>query len=558
MRQWGKKRRAQVAALAVISCVAVGLTGCSSSDSGATSSAGSSAGSGSTTAGPLLVAADNGSPNFERNFNPYSGTKRTMATVIYEPLFVLNSMKGELVPFLGVSYEQPDAKTIVVTLRDSATWSDDEAFSADDVTFTYDLLKKFPALDTTGVWQYIDTVSAAGNKVTITLKEADVPAANIVLTVPIVPKHIWEDVSDPTTYKDENPVGTGPYVLDKFTATQYTMKKNETYYQADKVAAPELTLPASNTQLEVVNNNYDWAYAYISDVENTWVRAHEGNTYWFPPGGTVAIMPNLTKAPFDNADFRRGLSAALDREKIADTAEEGYVDAAGQTGLLLPNQDEWLDSSIPDKGAITQDLDKAKECFEKAGYTYDGDKLVDSSGQQVSMSLTTPNGWTDWLRGAQEVQKELTAAGIDVKLNQPQPAAYYQAQQNGDFDLLLSSFGGTGSIYTDFNNLLSSSFYQPIGTATQANFERYKDSDVDATLDKLKSATDVDEQKQLGYALQQKMYDDVPVIGLFYGGLWGLFSERQYTGWPSADNPYASPATWGSNPLLILTNITAK
>jgi len=512
-------------------------------------------GTASSGTGSLLFAADNGSPTFARNFNPYSGSKRNTATIIYEPLFVVNTLDGKAAPFLGTAYTQPDAKTIVIDIRQGVKWSDGQAFSADDVVFTYELLKKFPALDTTGVWQHLASIEASGSKVTMHLTAEDVPAANIVLAVPIVSQHLWKDIADPVTATDEKPVGTGPYTLGDFGPNQYKLEKNPTYWQADKVAATELVLPAANTQLDIVNNGYDWAYAFMSDVENTWVKAGKGNTYWFPPGGTISLLPNLTKAPYNDVNFRKGLSAALDRKAIADVAEEGYVQAAGQSGLLLPNQQDWLSSALPDSGAVKQDAAAALAFFSKAGYTKTGDKLVDASGKQLTIAITTANGWTDWLRGVQEVQKELLAIGIAVTINQPQPAAYQQAIQNGDFDVALGSFGGTGSVYQDFNNLLSSEFLKPVGTSTVANYQRFSDPKVDALLAQLKATIDTTKQKDIVNQLQQAMYDQVPVIGMFYGGLWGLFSDKSFTNWPSKDNPYATPQTWGSNPLLVLTNI---
>lgn len=548
---WRTRRRL---ALAVGTGVTLALLATGCTGSAGDSSSGGGAGGGTS----LLAAMDNGSPTFTRNFNPFSPSKRTTATVIYEPLFVPNVLDGSLVPFLGTTYTQPDASTIVVEVRTGVTWQDGTAFSADDVAYTYQLLKDTPALDTTGAWQDLASVDVDGQTVTFHLSSANVPAASVVLNVPIVPKHLWSEVGDPVTFTDENPVGTGPYKLGDFNDNQYTLVKYADYWQADKVAASEVILPASNTQLDVVNNGYDWAYAYMSDVENTWVKAGEGNTYWFPPGGTVAVIPNLTKAPFNNVDFRQGLSLALDRTKIADVAEEGYVKAAGTSGLLLPNQKDWLDPSLPNGGEVAQDTDAAFEAFAKAGYTKDSSgKLVDSSGTQLSIKLATVNGWTDWLRGAQELQRQLEAVGIAVTLEQPQQAAFEQARAQGDFDLAMGSFGGTGSLYNDFNQLMGSEFNQPVGQTATANFERYSSPEADAALAALKVAVDTDAQKASAYELQQIMTKDMPVLPLFYGGLWGLFSEAHFTNWPSADNPYATPATWGSNPLLVLTSITA-
>jgi peptide/nickel transport system substrate-binding protein len=194
--------------------------------------------------------------------------------------------------------------------------------------------------------------------------------------------------------------------------------------------------------------------------------------------------------------------------------------------------------------------------FAAAGYTKQGGKLVDSSGKQLSLTITTANGYTDWLRGVQTVEKEFTAAGIAVKIAQPQPAAYQQALATGDFDLAVGSYGGTGSIYYDFNNLLNGDFAKPIGTATSQNFERFSDPKVDAMLASLRVTADPAAQKKIAGQLQHVVYEQTPVISMFYGGLWGLYSNAKFTGWPSASDPYASPIMWDSTPLLVLTHVT--
>ena len=44
--------------------------------------------------------------------------------------------------------------------------------------------------------------------------------------------------------------------------------------------------------------------------------------------------------------------------------------------------------------------------------------------------------------------------------------------------------------------------------------------------------------------LQQVMTSEAPVIPLMYGGAWAEYSSRNYTGWPTASNPYMTPVSW--------------
>jgi peptide/nickel transport system substrate-binding protein len=502
----------------------------------------------------MLINADRGNPLFDRNFNPYLTNTRTASRWMYEPLIMINPLDNAQTPWLATEWSLPDADTIQMTIRDGVEWSDGEPLTADDVAFTFEMLKEYPAIDIKGAWQHIESVEVDGDTVTFELLTDDVPALTIIGATYIVPEHIWADVDDPSTWRNEDPIGSGPFTLGNYNQQQYSMDKNEDYWQADSIEIEHLILPATNTQLDTVTRGYDWAYSFISDVEGTWGAASDENEFWFPPVGIIGLMPNNEVAPFDDVNVRRGIALALERGSIAESATEGYMEPAGQTGLILPNQEDQLDPSIPNQGMIEQDTDAALAEFEKAGYTLQGDQLVGPDGQQFSFALTTANGYSDWTRAAQEVQRQLGQIGIDVSLSLPQPAGYQQAISNGDFEVAIGGMGG-GYAYQAFNSLLSSEFYVPVGEATQNNFERYQNPEADEILAELKATPDPDRQVELSQQLQNIVYDDLPVIGLYYGGSWGLFSDRKFTGWPSAEDPYMAPQNYDSAPLLIFTRL---
>jgi len=542
-------RRRGLAMLATLAAAALALSGCSIKIQSQQDP--------SIPADTMLLAADKGTPMMERNFNPYLVNKRAASSYIYEPLVVINVLDGKGTPWLASKIELPDPQTIDYTIRSGATWSDGTPFTVQDVKFTLDLIKKFPTLDLKGAWQHIKSLEVKGDHLIVHLKEADAPASDIISQTLIVPQHIWKDVKNPDTWRDPNPVGTGPYTLGNFSSQQYTMDKNESYWQADKVEVKHLVLPSATSELDIATKGFDWAYAFMSDVQGTWVSANKNNKYWFPPGGVISLMPNLTVKPFDNLDVRRGIALALDRDKIADSATEGYMKAAGQTGLMLPNQQAELDPSIPDQGIISQNTQAALEAFAKAGYTKQGDKLVDATGKQFSFSITTANGYSDWLRAVQEVRKELGAIGIDVSIKQPQPPGYQAAIQNGDFQVAMGGMGG-GIIFQAFNGLLSSEFATPMGKATASNFGRYSNPATDQLLQEYKVTTDETARLKLSHELQRVVYDQLPVIGLYYGGLWGLYNDAKFTGWPDAKNPYAPPQTYDQTPLLVFTHLKLR
>lgn len=502
----------------------------------------------------LLVAGDSGSPTFQRNFNPFLGSARSATHYIYEPLIMLNPIDGSLSPWLAEDWSQPDPATIEITLRSGVTWQDGEALNADDVLFTFEMLRENPAVDVNGAWNRIDEIEAAGDTITIHLQSDDVPALAVIGQTLIMPQHIWSDVEDPATWRNEDPIGTGPFTLGNFTPQQYSLDKYHDYWQADTVQIEHVVLPAANSEVDLVTRGFDFGYSFMSNVEGTWGEANENNQHWFPPGGIISLQPNMEVEPFDDVDVRRGLALALDKEQIAEVAVEGHMDAASQTGLLLPNQEDLLDPDIPNRGVIDQDQDAAIEAFEEAGFSYDGTTMIDPSGEPFSFSILTANDHTDALRACQEIQRQLSQIGIEVTIRAPQASAKEAAMSSGDYEVAIGATNGGGA-YQGYNNLLSSEFYTPVGESTQNNRIRFQDEEIDQLLQSYRAAVGEDDQQAIIGQLQQEFHTQVPVVTLYYGALWGLYNDGRFTGWPSAEDPYAPPQTWSSTLLLIMTHL---
>jgi peptide/nickel transport system substrate-binding protein len=521
----------------------------------------SSSNNGTTGSGTLTIQGDSGNPTLVENFNPFQGSQLHGTNLIYEPLEIPSPIDGTYTPFLATGFKFSDTKTLVYTIRQGVKWSDGKDFTPADVVFTFNLLKKYPALDGRGVWQQITAVSASGNDVTMSFSAPNVPFAISIAQTEIVPEHLWTNMADPTKDPNINPVGTGPFILGAFAPTQYSLKKNPTYWQADKIAPAEVLFPAqasnqSTNQLDVVSGKFDWSYNFLPDVRTTYVAkdpAH--NQYWFPPGGTIGLYLNLTKQPYSDVNFRKGLSLALDRSTIALKAVNGYLDQASMSGLILPNLKKWLDPSLPNQGNVKQDASAAQAAFAQAGYALQAGKLV-KNGKQASMTIVMPGNFSDWVAAATEVVNQLGSVGINASLDLPQYAQYSQSIQAGTFDAAIGGFGGSGDPYTDYSLALSSSFATPVNTPTANNFERFKDSSVDQALSTLASATDSSAQMQATYTLEQVMYNKIPIVLMYYGGSWGLFSTKRFIGWPSAANPYTLPTSYNNSLLTVLTHVT--
>ena len=126
-----------------------------------------------------------------------------------------------------------DLTAVTFKIRDGVKWSDGQPFTANDVLFTFNMLKAHPELDLNAIWTQIKDVSVDGNNVTIDFNASNSGLIYKLVQVYVVPEHVWKDVADPSTFTNDNkPVGSGPMTE----ITRFTLES--------KLPAPELRAEA--------------------------------------------------------------------------------------------------------------------------------------------------------------------------------------------------------------------------------------------------------------------------------------------------------------------------
>lgn len=544
-------RRRLAAALAGTAVIALAMTGCTGDgDSSRTNADGRI---------PMLnFGGFGGGSNPKENYNPYLATALGVGAYLYEPLMMLNEYSCEYEPWLATGMEWTDPSTLVHTLRDGVKFSDGTPLTADDVVFTYEMLKKYPALDARGAWTALDSVAAVDDHtVTFTFDGPGASSLLAVNSVLIVPKHLWSSVSDPTTFTNTEPVGTGPMVIDTFTPTTLTLERNPGYWQADEIQVEKIRFNNSDQgqvdQLKLARGDFDQNAMYIPDIEKSYVAKNpEHNKYWFPSGSPISLYMNLEKAPFDDQAFREAIAQAIDKKSIVDDAQQGYVAAASQTSLVLPNAEDWLPSSIPDDGYISYDVAAAKATLDEAGYALDASGArLGTDGKPLNLSIQIPGGWNDWIQAAKIVQKNFQALGITVDMQNPTPEVQGQNRLTGQYDLTFGVRGGSCDMYRNFMEPLASSETAPTGEVARTNEIRWRDAETDRLIEQLRQQSDPAEQKETVGQLATIVYEQKPFIPLWYGASWFEYTTSRAVGWPSADDPYAKP----SNMPIILTHL---
>src|SRR5579864_2173568 len=166
------------------------------------------------------------------DFNPYNASVNGLAFgIVYEPLVYDNLLTDKKTPWLASAYQwSSDGKALTFTIRPGVQWSDGQPFTADDVIFTFNLLKQNSALDLQSDWTVLSSVTKEGtDKVVMTFQSSAVPYFyQVAGQTAIVPQHIWSAIKDPTS-KVDKPVGTGPFTMNQCTPQNVEYIRNPSY-----------------------------------------------------------------------------------------------------------------------------------------------------------------------------------------------------------------------------------------------------------------------------------------------------------------------------------------
>jgi peptide/nickel transport system substrate-binding protein len=545
-----------VRVLAVATILAMGVAACSSSNSSSPASSTSS-----TKQGPPLVIVDNTGQVFAQTFNPYVstslGVEENMQAITYEPLLEFNLMQptSAPIPWLATAYAWSNGgKTLTFTIRQGVKFSDGTPMTAADVAFTFNLLMKNTTLASTAPGATPLPVSAtAPNATTAVLTFAQPEYANLFLigSTYILPQHIWQSVSDPATYADANPVGTGPYELASFSSQKVVFKQNPYYWQKSKVHVPEVIFPSyvSNTTANPALDSGQIGYAGndVTNVQSDYLSASTdnhtwtSNQPWFADNNVVTLWLNTTRAPLNDPKVRLAISAGIDRQQLSAQGETNYEPVAtSSSGLLLPTDSSLLDPSYSNDISATSNSAKVTQLLTSDGYTKVGGKWM-KNGQPIKFTIEDPSSYTDYATDAQLISNQLNAEGFEVSFDGVLATQWADDFPVGNFDAMIH-WGQQGTSPFDyFDNWLNDTLSAPIGKPAGGDYGRYDNPQAQAALNQFASTDNAATQQQALDTLEGIVSTQAPVIPLLYGAAWYEYSTKDYTGWPTASNQYNDP-----------------
>ncbi|GIH15934.1 ABC transporter substrate-binding protein [Rugosimonospora africana] len=503
--------------------------------------------SASNNGAPILNLAHTGDA-VQRVFNPYlpiNAYSVGSKFEIYEPLVQVSKISAESYkPWLAESWSwSSDSKTLTLQLRKGVKWTDGQAFTSADVVFSYNLVKKFPALNLNGI-EFSSIQAQGDNTVVMTFDKNARPNFDTIVQLEIVPEHVWSKVSDPTTYQDPSPVGTGPFTLDakSFTPQGYTLLKNAKYWQAGKPAIGGLRFVTykDNTAVAaaLVQGDVDWSSAYIANIDQTFTAKGKQFQHFWPVIGADGLITNDAAAPFNDLQVRKAVSDGINRSQVAASANR--PPATNPIGLPLPLFNDSIAPQYKDS-KYTYDVNAAKQILQADGYTMGADGYFAKGGKQLAFSITIPSAYTEQVGAAQVIQANLKQAGIKVTVNGVSVDAINALTQKGNYQATIGyPIAEFQTAYGLYDAWMNPKYSVPIGQpiVTDENIERWEDPQTSQYFADYIAATTDDQRKAAIAGLEGRFVDGIPWIVLSYYQGYGDWNSTKVTGFPTDSNPY--------------------
>lgn len=475
---------------------------------------------------------------FENNITPFTLTMQglpvthDLVNLVYDTLF-WSQVKEEPEPWLAESAEPNDDYTEwTVTLRDGVTWHDGEPLTAEDVAFSFDLYNDSPPNRYSHHVFAIPPYTGAEvvDDTTVVLRY-DAPAPTFTIMpgadVPIVPKHIWEDVETPEEFTEELPVGSGPFEVTELVPDQrYTLEANTDYFKGeptvDRLELPIIPQPSSAFaalqagQVDAVDVTAPPELVEQMEADEN-IEVLEGTRF-----ESTHLHFNATKEPLSDPELRRAIALAIDSQAIVDTVLLGQGQP-GRDGFTHPDV-HWAD---PD-GQSTHDPEQAAQLLDEAGYEEGEDGTrVGPDGQPLQFSVLVASVQPLHLRAAQIAAQQVAEVGVQLDVESIEPATLGQRRGAAQYDAFVTNLESHGHADPD-------ALYFFFGAGIPAPvFGGYDNEEFNELAIEASQTTDFDDGVELRHELQQMFAEAAPAVVLYYPDGNYAYRPEAYDGWIS-------------------------
>lgn len=455
-------------------------------------------------------------PQYDGTLTPYTFEQGySLMTLVYDTLLWRGGSESE---WLARQIRRSEAgRRVTVLLRDGARWHDGRPVTARDVKFSYDYFSERYHPRFTPQLEAIESTEVEDDLTVVFNLEHPSPGFDQPLSdVPILPRHLWEDVPSGET-PPGMPVGSGPYRLVESNPEEgYVFRANDDYFLGRPRVAT-LELPFNRDFEEAVrgllNRDTDMISATLPEGTQEEVTGPSFETERGHLFTGTSLMFNLRKAPFDSARARRAVSSALDLRRITQNVV-GFEEfsSPADRGYVHPR------SGAATEGQLHRfDLARAEAEFDELDLppitvlAPENDPFGSEAGRQVVLSLDRAGADAE----LQTVSSDELAAAVGADDGSP------------TFEAAIWSISPLPSYSADTLRMVFGSNERQ----APLNYMGYRSEEFDRLAERVSKETNPRERAQMIRAELKLIARDAPVVPLFYPE--GAFVVRPsiYQGW---------------------------
>jgi peptide/nickel transport system substrate-binding protein len=503
------------------------------------------------------------------SFNPFNGIvaeSYEMWALMYDYMISWSAEDMSPQPDGGLaeSWEtSPDGLTWTFHIRSGVEWNDGVPLTAKDIAYTYNrILDGGPESATWGSYlKSVDTITAPDDQ-TVLLELSEPNSVLPLLPMPIIPEHIWKDVSEDEvkTYSNEPEgsepvVGSGPFNLieGKADGDLYRFEANPDYWGGAPNVG-EVDFSVFRSQDTLVQALKAGEIDFAEDVTPLQIKELESD-----PSITTSLgdSPSFDEIAFNvgsvdtatcddsgfncepmgdpnpavlNADFRFALNFAIDREQLIDKAYQGAGDPG--TTIIPPAYTSWR-WEPEDPEAFAYDPERAKQLLDEAGFTVGGDgwRINPDTGDPIGKlglyarsdsetSVSTMTFLKEWLADV-NIDSELLTASSNKLTN---------IILEGNYDL----FQWGWYVEPDPDSILS---YFTCAQRGGWSDSWYCNQEYDDLYTAQHSETDPEQRQQDVIEMQQMLYDAAPYLVTAYSAIGEAYRSDRWEGFVPQPNP---------------------
>ena len=451
---------------------------------------------------------------------------------IFEPLLAYDYDQIKLKPWLADSFEVSNGgMEITFRLRDDIHFSDGKPITTDDVVFTYETIIN-PLVDGSNVaQQFIDVdrvVKIDERTVKFYMKRPyfkSLQISSLTWDVGIYPKHIYKfDDAEQFNKQVSNPIGSGPYVFEKWdVGSRIVLRRNENYWgkkpKLKKIVYRFITNASAclqslrSGQVDVMIPTPEQFADIVEDVEFN--KEFRCLSYWTPWTPFFYMGWNQDTVFFKDKRVRLAMTHTVNRQHIVKYLLKGYGRMISSSFYINGPENN------PDIEPWNWDLERARELLDEAGWVdTDGDGLRDKGGVPFRFKFTYSADSDLYNRLAKLFKDDAAKVGIEVLPDPFEWSVLMPKLSDREFEAMVMGWGG--DILEDPYQIFHSS---QIGNRA-CNYIGFSNAQADVLMEEARRTIDEDKRIRLFHQLHSILHEEQPYTFLFTRPTFRLVDRR--------------------------------